>query len=208
MKARKPAALPSCHRTGDLSTDFPSHTWTVRLPNRLSMSLHKSNITHSSPRWHRQEERAALEEKVTQQLEAERRALLARKRAQQDERRRKAEDLERILLENQRKVPFLLFLSLCFSFPSQAQQEARRGKAEDLGCIPLESQAKVPVCLWDVSSSLLLLILDRKSRTSKESSAEKAEVRVQARTMFVRVTRGASKYHIGSYNVGLLLPCR
>ena len=52
-----------------------------------------------------QEERAALEEKVTQQLAAERRALLARKRAQQDERRRKADDLERILHENQRKVP-------------------------------------------------------------------------------------------------------
>lgn len=51
-----------------------------------------------------QEERAALEEKVTQQLEAEKRALLARKRAQQEERRRKAEDLERILQENQRKV--------------------------------------------------------------------------------------------------------
>lgn len=50
------------------------------------------------------EERAALEEKVTQQLEAEKRALLARKRAQQEERRRKAEDLERILQENQRKV--------------------------------------------------------------------------------------------------------
>ncbi len=45
-----------------------------------------------------------LEEKVTRQLEAERRALLARKRAQQEERRRKADDLERILLENQRKV--------------------------------------------------------------------------------------------------------
>jgi hypothetical protein len=41
---------------------------------------------------------------VTQQLAAERRALLARKRAQQDERRRKADDLERILHENQRKV--------------------------------------------------------------------------------------------------------
>ena len=42
---------------------------------------------------------------MTQQLAAERRALLARKRAQQDERRRKADDLERILHENQRKVP-------------------------------------------------------------------------------------------------------
>lgn len=44
---------------------------------------------------------------MTQQLEAERRALLARKRAQQEERRRKAEDLERILHENQRKVCLL-----------------------------------------------------------------------------------------------------
>ena len=41
---------------------------------------------------------------MTQQLAAERRALLARKRAQQEERRRKADDLERILHENQRKV--------------------------------------------------------------------------------------------------------
>lgn len=41
---------------------------------------------------------------MTKQLEAERRTLLARKRAQQEERRRKAEDLERILLDNQRKV--------------------------------------------------------------------------------------------------------
>lgn len=55
-----------------------------------------------------QDERAALEEKVTKQLEAERRALLAKKRAQQEERRRKADDLERILQENQRKVHFRL----------------------------------------------------------------------------------------------------
>lgn len=51
-----------------------------------------------------QEERAALEAKVTQQLEEERAALLARKRAEQAARRRAQDNLERILAENQRKV--------------------------------------------------------------------------------------------------------
>ena len=52
-----------------------------------------------------QEERAALEAKVTHQLEEERAALLFKKRAEQAARRRAQDDLERILAENQRKVP-------------------------------------------------------------------------------------------------------
>lgn len=51
-----------------------------------------------------QEERSALEAKVTAQLEDERAALLGRKRAEQAARRRAQDDLERILAENQRKV--------------------------------------------------------------------------------------------------------
>lgn len=45
---------------------------------------------------------------VTRQLEVEKATLLEKKRREQDERRRKQEELDQILLENRRKVSFLI----------------------------------------------------------------------------------------------------
>lgn len=104
-----------------------------------------------------QEERAALEEKVTQQLAAERRALLARKRAQQDERRRKADDLERILHENQRKVPpqHCICMGYCAIVPVPAA--ACAGCCAPCGacCMPVSAILLLYAAKHDISRSRL-----------------------------------------------------
>ncbi|EFN60028.1 hypothetical protein CHLNCDRAFT_133224 [Chlorella variabilis] len=75
------------------------------------------------------EERAKLEERVTRQLDMERKMLLERKRREDAERRQAQEQMERIIEENKRKV-------------EEAQRRAAEAVAEQQG---LPKPAAVPV---------------------------------------------------------------